>query len=303
MRCGAQCAVAPRGELQAVPAKKRYILAARDVPQIFSDDRVRQLMAEAKLPLSGDELRRFAASIRAAALVYIRDTNTVTDNDIRREIEALYRAADSGDSEKAAKLVRVMSKETRAFLNKPAIRISSKIPKPSAFLDRARWRAACETVRRLCSQGGHREEGKLVPHLYLPKRQFMYEQGVQEQLRPWVKAANRRDIKVNMAELQRKAVRNAVNSNLRSPKRQAERDFIMFLQVAYFNATGRMPPVTASKSGSRSREPAPGPLARFVQRCLDLLVADKVDVIAQINELHRRALTHPSHSENQKSKK
>src|SRR5262249_11955714 len=114
-------------------AKGRRIPTARDVRKIFKDECVRALAAEEKLRLSDDELRRFAASIRAGALVYIRDASAVSDDDIRREIEALHRAADLGDGVKAANLVRKLSKQTRAFINKRAIRIGSKIPKPSAF--------------------------------------------------------------------------------------------------------------------------------------------------------------------------
>jgi hypothetical protein len=289
-----------------MPAKKRYIPAARDVPKIFSDECVRALAAEEKLRLSDDELRRFAAMIRARAAIYLRDTNTVTDADVCREIEALHRAADLGDGEKAAELVRDMSKETRAFINKRAIKIGLKIPKPSAFLDRARRRAACETLRGLLSQGGHQEEGKRVPHLYLPRRQLIYEQDVQQTIRRWIKAAKKRGVKItNMGELQRKAIKNVRGAEppvLRPPKRQAERGFIMFMQVGFFNATGEMPPVTARKSGTGSGDPEPGPFARFMQLCLDLLGADKADATGQINELRRRALEHPSHSENQKPK-
>jgi len=88
-----------------------------------------------------------------------------------------------------------------------------------------------------------------VPHLYLPRRQFIYEEGVQKPTWRWMKAANKRGVKVNMRELRRKAVKvlKGVDLPLRSPKRQAERDFIMFLQADYFNATGRRPPVTARK--------------------------------------------------------
>jgi hypothetical protein len=344
--------------------------AVQDVPQIFSDDRVRQLAVEAKLPVSDDELPGFAKSIRASAVIYIRDTTAVSNDNICREIEAMHRAADRGDGEKAAELVRDMSKATRAFIMKRAIRIGSNILKPSAFRDPARQRAACDKLRGLLSQGGHREEGKWVPHLYLPKRQLIYEQEVQQTIRRWIKAARDRGVSYNIAELRRKAIKSVKgveapnlpdrangyepvhrpydsevdlatnelerarqyvgkcgymsermqceidyftqklerakrrakrkqNTSSRSklprwrvmrpPKRRAVRNFIMFLQVDYYNATGRMPPVTASKSVSRSRDPAPGPFARFAERCLDLLGADKIDVVEQINELRRRA--------------
>jgi hypothetical protein len=267
---------------RAVRTKDWRVPALDQVPVIFSDDRVRALAAETRLsPLSDDELRRFAASIRARALVYIRDANTLSDDDIRREIEELYRAADRGDGEKTAELVRVMSKQTRAFLNKRAIRIRLKIPKPSAFLDRARRRAACETLRRLLSQGGKWESGRWVPLLYVPKQQLS-----RKRARAMVQDAKRRGVKIKV----------------RRPKRQAERDFIMFLQVDYLNATGREPPVTARKSGTGAGDPVPGPFARFAQRCLDLLGADKADATGQINEL-QALRKRPSHGKRQKPNK
>jgi hypothetical protein len=245
---------------------RNKVPAAEDVPRIFSDRRVREIAAETRLPpLSDDDLRRFAASIRAGALVYIRDKKTPNDDDVRREIEALYRAVDQHQCVKAADLVQSLSRQTRAFLNKRAIRISLKIPRPSAFLDRARRRAACETLRRLLSQGGRWKGGKCIPLLYVPRR-------------------------------------HGIEIGVRRPKRQAERDFIMFLQVDYLNATGLKPPVTARKSGTGSANPVPGPFARFAQRCLDLLGADKADATGQINELQARR-ERPSHGKRQKPNK
>ena len=128
-----------------------------------------------------------------------------------------------------------------------------------------------------------------MPHLYLPKRQFIYEEGVQKPISRWVKAANKRGIKVNMRELRRKAVKVLKGVDLhRSPKRQAERDFIMFLQVDYFNATGRLPPVTARKYEQSDQTLKPSPFVQMVQKCFDLLGAEKVNVIEQINKLQSR---------------
>ena len=131
-----------------------------------------------------------------------------------------------------------------------------------------------------------------MPHLYLPKRQFIYEEGVQKPIWRWVKAANKRGIKVNMRELRRKAVKVLKGVDLhRSPKRQAERDFIMFLQVDYLNAinaTGRRPPVTARKYEQFDQTLKPSPFVQMVQKCFELLCAEKVDVIEQINKLQSR---------------
>ena len=273
-------------------AKKDRLLPASQVPKVFSNRGVREITARLRPPLDEGQVRRFAASLRKAARVYLRAKRAQKD-DISGEIKALYHAADLRQYKKAAKLVQDLSKQTRDFLNKRAARIGLKLPKPVFFLDRARRQSACEMVRRLCSEGGHMEEGKWVPHLYLPKRQFIYEEGVQKPIWRWMKAANKRGVKVNMRELRRKAVKvlKGVDLPLRSPKRQAERDFIMFLQVDYLNAinaTGRRPPVTARKYEQSDQTLKPSPFVQMVQKCFELLCAEKVDVIEQINKLQSR---------------
>jgi hypothetical protein len=188
--------------------------------------------------------------------------------------------------------MRDLSRQSREFLNKRAARIRLKLPRPSFFLDRARRQSACETVRRLSSEGGHKESGEWVPHLYLPRRQPVYELEVQRTILRWIKAAHKRGVKTNMRELRRKAFKSVrgAEPERRSPKRQPERNFIMFLQIDYLNATGRLPPVTARKYEHRDRTLRPSPFIEMVQKCLDLLGAEKVDVIEQINELQARRL-------------
>jgi hypothetical protein len=200
-----------------------------------------------------------------------------------------------GQMERAAQMEREGQMERAAQMEREgqmehAARIGLKLPRPVFFLDRARRKSACETVRHLCSEGGHEEEGKWVPHPYLQKRQFIYEEGVQKPIWRWMKAANKRGVKVNMRELRRKAVKvlKGVDLPFRSPKRQAERDLIMFLQVDYLNATDRLPPVTARKYEQSNRTLKPSPFVQMVQKCFELLGAEKVDVIEQINELHSR---------------
>jgi hypothetical protein len=270
-------------------ARKDRLLPASKVPIAFSNKHVREITARLRPPLDEGQVRRFAASLRKAARVYLRAKQAQKD-DISHEIKALYRTAELHQYKKAAKLVQDLSKQTRDFLNKRAARIGLKLPRPVFFLDRARRQAACETVRRLCSEGGHKEEGEWVPHLYLPKRQFIYEEGVQKPTWRWVKAANKRGIKASMRELRRNVVKvlKGVDLPLRSPKRQAERDFIIFLQVDYFNITGLCPPVTARKYEHSDRTLRPSPFVEMVQECLGLLGAEKVDVIEQIDKLQSR---------------
>jgi hypothetical protein len=67
----------------------------------------------------------------------------------------------------------------------------------------------------------------------------------------------------------------------RPPRREAELTFVMWLGVAYFDATRRTPPPHTANPDR------PGPFARMVQTCLDE-VAPGADAVGLINEMHRR---------------
>jgi hypothetical protein len=117
-------------------AKKARLLPASQVPIVFSDKRVREITARLSPPLDHDQTRRFARSLRKTARVYL-GAKRAQKVDVSDEVRALYRVAERHQFEKAAKLMRDLSKQTRAFLNERAERIGLKLPKPSFFLDRA----------------------------------------------------------------------------------------------------------------------------------------------------------------------
>jgi hypothetical protein len=75
-----------------MPAKKQLrIIASNDVPQVFSDAKVRRLVTKAQLRLPPNaDLARFAAIIRCAAENYISDAGAGDDNTVHHEIRALY---------------------------------------------------------------------------------------------------------------------------------------------------------------------------------------------------------------------
>jgi hypothetical protein len=276
--------------------KRPTIIAASDVARVFDDDCTEQLAGMMELP--PDVRKPLAKAIRRLARVFIRDANTPDDDDVTREIKALHAAAEGHKYPDAAKLVAGMSKPTRAFLKKRAAIIGLTIPKPSAFLDRSRRQAACETLRRVTSQGAHMEDGKVVPHLYLPKRQLALEERVLERIRPAVKAAAKRKINIDIAPIRRKAVadvtaemvkdaeRRGVELELRSPKRKPETDFINGLQVAVYNITGVEPPVTARTADATGTF---SPFVQMAQKCLELMGADDhTDAGGLINKLRAR---------------
>jgi hypothetical protein len=68
----------------------------------------------------------------------------------------------------------------------------------------------------------------------------------------------------------------------RPPRRKAELDFIMWLEVAYLEATG-MPPTHMANPDR------PGPFARMVQACLNK-IAPGANAVELLNKLHERRL-------------
>src|SRR3954463_288635 len=125
--------------------RPKQFLPASEVPKVFSNMRVREIVARLKPPLDEDQVRRFAASLRKSAKRYIRDKQAEKVN-VAAEIKAIYRAADLKQYHNARQLMRHLSKQTSDFLKERAARIGLKLPKPSFFLNRARRGSACEAV-------------------------------------------------------------------------------------------------------------------------------------------------------------
>jgi hypothetical protein len=237
--------------------KERWIPEAQDVPGIFSDQRIRELAAKAELPL-GDDLR-FAAGVRDAALIYIRDTRATSDNKVHREIDELLRAADHAVKrrkckdaayEDVAKQVERLSERTRKLLNKRSARptVALEMPDPEAFRDLARRDEACETIAKLCRIGAFKKKGR-----------------------------RRADGKQSITMVN---ILHAPELQQHPARREAQLNFVMWLRVAYVEATGEQPSLTANAE-------RPGPFARMVQACLDEIRAS-ADAVALLNELQRR---------------
>jgi hypothetical protein len=237
--------------------KERQIPKAQDVPRIFSDQRIRELAAEAKLPV-GDDLS-FAAGVREAALIYISEASAASDNEVYYEVDELLRAADRAVKrrknkdaayEDVAKRIERLSERTRQLLNERSSRAATlEMPHPEAFRDIARRDEACEAISRLCRIGACREEGRRRP-------------------------GGKRSITIastlHAPELQQHPAR-----------KKAQLNFVMWLRVAYIEATGKRPSPTANPV-------RPGPFARMVQLCLDKVQAS-ANAVEMLNELQRRS--------------
>jgi hypothetical protein len=67
----------------------------------------------------------------------------------------------------------------------------------------------------------------------------------------------------------------------RPPRRNAELDLIMWIEVAYYEATGMKPALTANRQ-------RPGPFARMVQDILNEVAPGGADAVGLLNKLQRR---------------
>jgi hypothetical protein len=224
--------------------KSREPIAAGDVPRIFEDACIDALAVIGRLPAGADR-KRFAEGVREAARIYARDSRIPTDNELNAEIAALYRAAERKRYGEVAKLLEQLSPRTRKLLNKREV----QLPASEDLRDATRQGKACEIISRLCQYGGEYGEGRRRPS---GKRS-----------RTW----------------QPRLVAPQPRRNF--PRRDAERDFVMWLQLAWLEATGERPSLAANPE-------RPGPFARMARKCLALVGAGHADVVGLINELNKR---------------
>jgi hypothetical protein len=232
--------------------KSRKPIAAADIQRIFDDACIDKLAAIGRLPAGADR-KRFADGVREAARVYARDVRIPTNNQLHAEIAGLYRAADRKECEQVAALLEQLSPKARELLSKRATRLSLELPAPEVLRGTAQQKT-CDIVLKLCRYGGSYGEGRRRPS---GKRSRTW--------RPLLVAPQLR--------------RNF-------PKRDAELNFIMWLQIGWLEATGNRPSLAANPDRR-------GPFARMVRECLELVGAKHADPVGLINELNERRRKKP----------
>jgi hypothetical protein len=230
--------------------KSREPIAAADVPRIFDDACIDTLAGIGRLRVGADR-KRFAEGVREAARIYARDAREPTDNDLHAEIHKLYRAAERKRYELIADLLERLSPRARHLLDTRGARpsLGIRLPRAQALRAVAQREEACAKIATLCQYGGGYVEGRRRPSGRRSKQ--------------W------------------RVLLHAPEPSRQFPKRDAERGFIMWLQVAWLEATGERPSVAANSA-------RPGPFARMVQQCLKLVGANHADAVGLINELNKR---------------
>jgi len=235
--------------------KARPIIAADEVAAIFDDAQVFRLAKAAKVP-PGTNMVLLAEGVREAARIFVRDANLPAGNELHYVIADLHKASDRHRYDEVAALMENLSPQARDMLiDRSAQRtIEIELPPPDSLRDPARRDGACETIARLCRSGGRIVAGRRRPS---EKRSL-------PTLRPLLHAP----------EPQRNFM-----------KRDAERDFVMWLSIAWQEATGAAPSRTARH---RVDGRDVGPFARFARECLHRVGAPDADIVELMNGLHQR---------------
>ena len=247
-----------------VSTKRRSVVTADQISYIFDDVCIEKLARIGKLPRHANR-QRFADGIREAARIYATEIREPNDNEVRAEIESLHRAAARQRFEELAALLEKLSSRARSQLKYDewtradnlgsprrrrvsAQRRNVTLPSPEALRDEKTRGEACATVIKLCQYGGRWAESRRRPS---GKRSWSW--------RPYLRAP----------EPQR-----------HFPKREAELRFVMWLRIAWLEATG--------EEATRTVDPRrPGPLARMVKKCLVLVGAGHADAVGLLNELNQ----------------
>jgi hypothetical protein len=235
-----------------MPSKKdRRIPTPEEVPSIFDDKCIQELVGTARLPGTAN-IARFGVLVRDAALEYIRDANIASDNEVHHEVDGLLRAADRAVNarkrkdaacENVAIRIERLSERTRKLLNERGM-----LPDPEMLRDPATQHVACETIARLCRTGACWQEGRRRP-------------------------GGKRSVTLV-------SVLHAPILQQNPARREAQLNFVVSLRLAYLHAAGKSPPRTANPE-------RPGPFAKMARICLDKLRSG-ANAVEMLKELQRR---------------
>jgi hypothetical protein len=190
--------------------KSLRLILANQVPVKFDADAIKAIADEAKIPATAN-LQNFGDAVRDAATRYIEAAKKPQIGAVRKEIESLYRQAskaEKGDAKavkETAHSLEILSPTARQFLNQ-RVKRGLPLPTPSDFLNNNQCEHAISQLLRLLywgggtAQGRAREDGKRSRPKFKPLL--------------WAPTPRRG-----------------------RPSNEAEREFLMWLSIAYLEAT------------------------------------------------------------------
>lgn len=229
--------------------KHPRIIALSDVATRFDDACICELAQIGKLPPKAD-LQVFGWWIREAADMFVREAQIPTANGVRNEIASLHDAAERRAYEEVARRLDDLSLEARAILG-------DGLPAATDLRDEASRDSAAGASASLCRVGGQRVEGRR-------------------------RSQGKRSPPIVRPDF---CAPTASKSFFR---REAERNFVERISIAWCKSTGKKAPRTARRADAGR---SIGPFARLVRQCLRLVGASYADPVALINEVGASART------------
>jgi hypothetical protein len=247
--------------------KVTRIIDATAVPQVFDEERIAKLARIAKLP-SGSDLGRFGESVRSAVRNYVEKAAQQTPNSLAREIRNLHRLASTKNFGGLASAVEAMTPEAWTLLNE----------RSSTIEDHYRSRAADLVARGRLTPN----ELVLVENWWVEGHMYGWRIPSRADLRDPTKRGQAADALLALLEVGGERRRGRKRSKGRrsvawhpyligpspsraEPRREAERQFVMFLQFDMARMGVNIPVTT----DPRKR----GPFANLVSECLVLMKA------------------------------
>jgi hypothetical protein len=274
-----------------------------DPQQIFTEAGVRQLLQDAKVRRPLDIAKLRAGLIDAATNFAAARSNG--GNAVHREIATLHAAAQNRRFNAAATALAGLSSMARDILRQRGHSSKERraAPRDAAEPAATNLRVAAQPIG--LAQGPEATQEAQVPEVITRRRRKERESerfGLPPLPRPVdlldpAKREKAREAIIDRCEIggcrvpgrKRPSGRRswtwepilcAPMLNPRPDIRSAERTFIMWLEVAWVEATGSNVPVTAHHVN-------PGPFARLAQMALALLGAPHADAVQAINDLER----------------
>jgi hypothetical protein len=222
------------------------VIKPEDVPAIFDDACVLKLVRMLG-PLQDVNTHGFAKDLRGAACDFAVEVMKPTANELHHEIRELHAHASRQQYERVAERLAGLSptaREARDYLGKRGV-----LPSPGTLRDLSLRDEACKDLEGFCALGAQCIEGRRRPS---GKRS-----------RTWRTHLYAPPLSPNFL------------------KQDAERLFIIALQLAYLNNVPR--PLSWTTKYSK-----PTPFARMAQECLRLVGAPHANAVQLINDLHRQ---------------
>lgn len=262
----------------------RGLIKPEEIADRFSARSLEKYAGDFKFPAATD-IAILSRGIRTAVEIYIDERSLPNQNQQFKEIQNLFKAARllfSIQAEltkqrsypfngavskkintyilKAALEAAALSEQLSNLSNATIVLLANRgkrfvkpilLPSPKDLVDSSSYHRVCSAIFSLCSMGRGRRKKRNRP-------------------------TGRKSETVEIDFFAPSATRHP-------PKRQAEINFIMWVQIAWLEATKEEPTLSASFEN-------PGPFVRLIKHCFSQAGADYANAVELINELNHRRI-------------